>query len=147
MGEKNPYSVEHIAPGIILERSCDKTLVIFNIENGFRTTLDAWSNHLKSLIENWPSYTPCLLLFDLHKLGRMEPNNCLYEHFEALYQSSSHLTRHTAIVMPNNMSIEETQLRIALQGLHVPPSYPAQWNAFPSRQEAMRWLLASESSF
>jgi hypothetical protein len=147
MGNKNPYSVQHIAPGIILEYSSDRTLLIFNVENSSPITLDAWTNYVKSVLESWPSHTPCLLLYDLHKLGRLDLNNSLYEHFETLYQSALHLKRYTAVVIPNNTSIEETQLRIALQRLHVPLSYPAQWKVFTSRQEAMRWLLVHEGSF
>ncbi len=147
MGEKNVYSVKHLATGIILECSSDKTLFIFNIENGSSTTFDAWSNQVKLLLENWPPQRPCLLLYDFHKMGKIGLNKSLYEHFETLYRTCPNLKRYTAIVMPNNLNTEETQLAFQLERLRVSPSYPAQWKAFTSRMEAMQWLLAHENAF
>lgn len=92
MGEKNPFSVDYIAPGVIAERSFDKTLLIFSIENASSTTLDAWLNEKKSMLVNWSTGNPCLLLNHIHKIG---VNNSLYKPFEALYQSCPHWKRYT----------------------------------------------------
>ncbi|MEO8607913.1 MAG: hypothetical protein ABI690_08535 [Chloroflexota bacterium] len=140
MGSKNPYTVEHVAPGIILERSADKELIIVNVASGGQTGLAIWEKCVRALLTNWPPDIPCLLLHDLHKINAKTLKVNLRGHLENLNRFQPDMGRRAAVILPPE--IDEKQFLLPETILERAHAYPIQQGFFESRRAALDWILS-----
>ena len=137
-----PLTYEHLAPGLIRERSADQKLCIFVVHDGLAATIDAWETCARDVLNEWPTTRPCLLIHDFNRgwLGDFGKN--MLGRFERLYTFRPDLKRQVAIILPHNVTISVlVELDIRLREMAAPYKYPIRWEVFAKRTEALKWLI------
>ncbi|HVU10537.1 MAG TPA: hypothetical protein VHD90_04635 [Phototrophicaceae bacterium] len=129
------FHVEYVASGVTREWSGDRQLCVFNIDNGYQETIDAWANNVKAVLTTWPENTPCLMLHDFHKaLGF---NRYFRKRFETLFKHRPDLKRYVAVIVPDDPIAEIIRAVITQQRS---PTQAATWEVFTTRVSALAWL-------
>lgn len=139
MSDLNPFTIQHVAAGVVRECSADGTLYIFNIQNNHIFTLQSWITNVKEVLGTWPPKQVCLLMHDLHKIGQFPLDKATTEKLDELYSFRPELERYTAYVSPNKDMI--VNLFMTSHVLNVKGNHGAHWELFNSRREALNWLI------
>ncbi len=140
MNDLNPFTVEHIAAGVVRECSADDTLYIYNVENNNPITINKWLSSVKETISAWRPQKPCLLMHDIHKIGQFPFSRALIEQMDEIYLFRPELERYVAYVSPNGDRTEN--LFIISHSLNFNSKHNAHWKLFHSRREALNWLIS-----
>lgn len=143
MNDLNPFTVEHIAPGVVRECSADDTLYIYNVENNNPLTIKKWLSDVKEVLSNWVPQKTCFLLHDIHKFGQFPFSLPLIDEMDEIYLFRPELERYVAYVSPNDDRLEN--LFIISHSLHFNAKHNAHWKLFHSRREALNWLIKLRS--
>ncbi len=139
MSDLNPFTIQHIAAGLVRECSADGTLYIYNIQNNNPVTIQSWAANVKDILSAWPAKQTCLLMHDLHKIGQFPFDKPMTERLDDLYDFRPDLERYIAYVSPNKDVI--VNLFITSHLLNVNGNHGAHWKLFESRREALNWLI------
>jgi hypothetical protein len=139
VSDLNPFTIQHIAAGVVRERSADGRLYIYNVENDNPLTIQSWATNVKEVLSAWPSQQVCLLMHDLHKIGQFPFDKSMTERLDDLYGFRPELERYIAYVSPNMDTI--VNLFITSHLLNVNGNHGAHWKLYNSRREALNWLI------
>lgn len=134
------FHVEYVSSGVTREWSTNRQLCVFNINNGYQETIDAWANDVKTVLATWQDTTPCFMLHDFHKaLGF---NRYFRKRFETLFKLRPDLKRYVGVIVPDDPIAEI--IRAVIMHQQQVALHPATWEVFTTRPEAMIWLAERE---
>ncbi len=134
------FHVEYVSSGVTREWSTDHQLCVFNINNGYQETIDAWANDVKAVLTTWQDTTPCFMIHDFHKaLGF---NRYFRKRFETLFKHRPDLKRYVGVIVPDD-PIADIIRTVIMHQQRVAP-HAATWEVFVTRPEAMIWLTECE---
>jgi hypothetical protein len=135
----NPFTIQHIAAGVVRERSADGILYIYNIGNSAPLTIQSWITNVKEVLSTWPSEQVCLLMHDLHKISQFPFDKPMTKKLDDLYEFRPELERYIAYVSPHTDIIMD--LFITSHLLNGKGNHGAHWKLYDSRREALNWLI------
>lgn len=140
----NPFTVDHIGPSVIRERSANGKLVIFAVHNGRDETVDTWAKAVKETLTAWPEKTDCLIMHDLEKSGRLAFSAHMQSDLRVVYEMREDQKCHVAFVLPQE-AIQFVRLDIETYQLEHSSKFTSHWETFTSRRDALAWLASKLS--
>ncbi len=140
MSDLNPFTIQHVASGVVRECSADGMLYIYNVENNNPLTINKWLSNVKEVLSDWAPQKTCLLLHDIHKFGKFPFSLSLINQMDEIYLFRPELERYVAFISHNDDRIEN--LFIISHSLHFNTKHNAHWKLFHSRREALNWLIS-----
>lgn len=138
----NPFSVEHVTPGVMKEISANGKLVIFTLDNGSTETIYGWVRAAQATLLAWHDQPTCFILHDFHRCGEAAVQARIHENYQELSKVRPDLPRYVAVVAPQGSSLTDTRLLIKVNELKAPSRYPIHWEVFAKRRDALKWLLS-----
>jgi len=140
MESSERFQVRHLAGGITYEYSENHNFHIFKIEDGRRSALDSWVDHVHNLLETRKVGPILLLMHDFSRLRWWELDQRFDRYTEQLFSSVPTLRRFVALVTSDANYAPILRLEYRMRELLAQREHPVHWDVFFHRRAAFAWL-------
>jgi hypothetical protein len=135
---QNPNPIEKIGDGVTREWLFDGQIVVYTLYDIRRSSVDAWIEAVREVVENWSVDQPYLSLQDASRLLALSPYARTRSKEAADQAIQRGLHGRSAVVLSNHLLSKVIQLFVQ----HDLSSGTLTRSVFLNKDEAMQWLMA-----